>query len=325
MTGRLVGIGVLCAAIALAQPKGNCVRLGTPLGNPNAGVPISVGIAADQPPGHQPSPDTVVLDVQLPKMYFDAGEPVVLTTHLHTRGGVDMDGGDMAVDDSVVAGPMDHDEQQKGRKHGQAKGNGQHQAALDNSPGEHNLTVWRDAVDAHGNSVHQAVAGFYVVATGEITFLDVGSVHPVGDLLVVELKARSTGGVFVVSATLASGPIAVARAETQVQLSPGKATIELPFAKADIVEAGPYRLVDVMAHGGMGLGMAAAPHDIGEPFQAAHADHEPEPLRNEEGALVGGPYGPAPDLQPPSPPVPDPQPLSVIPTPPAEWGEPYLP
>jgi hypothetical protein len=315
---RLAVVGALCvAAIAAAQPKGNCVRLGTPIAvPPNA---VSTSVDADQPPSRQSTPDTAVLDVQVPKMYFDAGEPVVLTTLLHTKGGAPLDGGQMDVEDQVVSGPLDHDEQPKGRKYGKATGKGQHQAALDNSPGEHHVIVSRDAVGAHGNSVHRAVAATYVVATGEITFLDVTSVHPVGNLLVVALKARSPeGGIFTITATIASGPIAVARAGTLATVPPGVSTVELPFEQQDIVEPGPYRLVDVTATGGNGTGLAAAPHNVGGPFQAAHADHEPEPARNEEGALVGGPYGPGPDFSqpPPTPEIVEPAPV-VIP----RWPE----
>lgn len=317
---RLIGgLAVVCvAALAAAQPKGNSVRLGVPLATPSNTV--SVAIDGDHPDGARTSHDTAVLDVYLAKLYYDAGEPVVLTTHLHTLGGADLDAGQLDVDDQVTAGPMDEEQQQQARRHGQAVGRGRQQVTLDNRPGEHHLSVFQDTVDAHGDSVHRAVAAYYVVATGELTVLDVGSVHPVGDRLIVELKVHSTGGIFTVSATLASGPIAVAQAATQVTLTPGPATVALPFAQQDIVEPGPYRLVNVTAYGGRGLGLAAAPHDVGRRFQAAHAAHEPAPVRDESGAIVG--TGPRPLALPAPAPPPEPAPV-VIP----EWpqGEPVWP
>lgn len=320
MKRLVLGIAVVCvAAIAGAQPKGNSVRLGVPLNMPTNTV--SVAVDGDQPPGTQSTPDTGVLDVQLPKLIYDAGETVVLTTHLHTRGGADLDGGDMDVDDQVVLGVMDRDQKQKPRRHGQRKGKGQHAVVLDNSPGEHRLVVSANALDKHGTSVHRAAAASYTVATGELQFLDVGSVHPVGNLLVVEIKVRAPqGGSFGISATIASGPIAVARADTWADLKPGVSIIELPFAQANIVEAGPYRLVDVTATGGASEGgpaIVAVRDTLGRPFQAAHADHEPEPSRNEEGAYVGiGPVSPAADPNAQPPPPPEPAPV-VIP----DWPE----
>ena len=297
MQRLIVGIGVLCAAaIAVAQ---HSVRVGSPLEHPNLPNTISNSADADQPPGHQSSPDTVVLEAQLPKRYFDAGEQVILTTHLHTRGGADVDGGDVQVDDQVAADAMDPDRRHLSPRKGQAKGKGQHQVVLDNSPGDHYLTVQTSALDRHGNSIHRATADFYTVATGEIRFIDIGTPHPVGSALVVPLKAVSPkGGSFNVSATLASGETAVARADTFVNLKSGATTIDLYFQQSDIVEPGPYRLANVTATGGNAgpAAFAAVPHDVGQTFQAAHAAGEPPPHRNEQGEFVGGPYGPPADV-----------------------------
>jgi hypothetical protein len=318
-----IGIAVICVAtLAAAQPKGNSVRVGAPLSM----SPTTVTVAADagQPPGRQSTPDTVVLDVDKPKLQYDAGETVLLSTHLHTQGGADLDG-DVAVDDDATTGPMDSSPKHKPRRHGVAKAKGRQHVTLDNSPGEHRLIVWADTVDSHGNSVHRAAADYYVVSTGEMQLLDVGRVHPVGDLLVVELKVKVKGqgvAVFDVQATLASGAIAVAQAGTEVTLGPGPATIELPFAQRDIVEPGPYRLVNVTVTGGSGEapGLVAAPRDVGKPFQAKHADHEPDQPRNADGELVGTGRDVA-DLHAPPPPDQEP-PAAVIPPLPPEYGYP---
>lgn len=318
-----IGIAVICVAtLAAAQPKGNSVRIGAPLSAP----PTTVTVAADanQPPGRQSTSDTVVLDVDKPKLQYDAGETVLLSTHLHTKGGDELDG-DVAVDDDATAGPMDSTPKRKPRRHGLAKGRGHQQVTLDNSPGEHHLIVWADTVDRHGDSVHRAAADYYVVSTGEMQLLDVGRVHPVGDLLVVELNVQvkgQVGAVFDVQATLASGNIAVAQAGTQVTLGPGAATIELPFAQRDIVEPGPYRLVNVTVTGGGGEtpGLVAAPRNVGQPFQAKHADREPDQPRGPDGERVGTGRDVA-DLNAPPPPDPAP-PAAVIPPLPPEYGYP---
>jgi hypothetical protein len=281
---RWIIIGLVCvAAIAGAQPKGNCVRLGVPLSTPSNVVSVT---ADPNTPGRQSSPDDVVLDVQLPKLYFDAGEAVTLTAHLHTRGGTDIDTADVAVEDEVRAGPLEQGAS-KGRRKGRAQGHGRHAVSLDTSPGEHYVIVYADAV-VNGTSVHRGVQTTYLIATGHLRFLDVGSPHPVGELLVVPLNVVAPhGGDFVIAATIASGQTAVAQATTQVTLEPGASTVELPFAQQDMVEPGPYRLVDVKAHGGESGGLVAVPQAVGQPFQAAHADHEPPFQRNEEGAYVG--------------------------------------
>jgi len=309
MNGLIAGIIVVfVGALALAEPgKGNSVRLGTPLAKPNTTV---IGVVDPDQPGQPVSTDSIMFDAQLSKLIYDAGETVTLTTHLHTRGGTDLDGGTVSVDDRVSEGPMDHDHSDN-RQHGKAKGHGQHAVILDNSAGEHHLTVSTDAVDHRGNPVHRSVGQFYVVATGDLRFLDVGTVHPEGTKLVVPLKVVSPkGGIFVISATLATDTVAVARAENQVTLEPGASTVAVYFEQSDIVEPGPYRLVEVSAQGSgeTSPNFAAAPHDIGAPFQASHAQGEPPPHRDEDGHLVGGPYGSGPDLS-------QPPPTEVIPAP----------
>ena len=313
---RVIAGMVICAAtIAGAQPKGSSVRLGAPLSTLTATV--SSAVDPERPSAKQSSSDTAVLDVSLPKLFFDASEPVTLTAHLHTRGGADIDGADVAVDDQVRAGPMEQDEP-KPRRKGLAKGKGRYAVPLDNAPGEHHAIVFVDAV-VNGNSVHRGVATSYTVASGELRFLDIGSPQPLGSLLVIPLKVVAPlGGIFTISATIASGQTAVARADTMATLKPGAATVELPFAQQDIVEPGPYRLVNVTANGGANGGLVAGPCDVGQPFQAAHAAHEPPPLRNEYGEIVG--VGPKFDPNA-IPPLPTPAPV-VIPEP---EGEPVYP
>jgi hypothetical protein len=280
MKRLVVGAVVGVAALAVAQPKGNCVRLGTPLAPP-APTLVSVGGEAGQL-----SPSTVVLDATLPQLVFDAQDAPTLTVHLHTRGGQDLDGADVAVDDTMRAGPMEADVTVPRRK-GLAAAHGRSTVALDATPGEHHVAVYADVV-VDGGSVHRGAALSYVVASGELRFVSAGDPHVVGDRLVVPVKVVAPqGGDFMVSATIASGQVAVARSETMVNLGPGAATVELPFAQSDIVEPGPYRLVNVTASGGANGGIVATPRDLGGTFEAAHADHEPGYLRNDEGAVVG--------------------------------------
>jgi len=307
----IIFILVCVVASGVAAQQGNSVRLGAPLAPPPTNDIASM-VDMDQPPGSTSSPDTAVLDVHLPKLYYDAGEPVVLDTHLHTRGGADIDGGTLTVEDTVQTDIMDHEsDRNPGKRYtGAKKGRGHYGVALSNQPGEHHLIVSTDAVDRYGNSVHRAVATYYVVANGTIKVLDVGSPQPRGTLLVVPLTVVAPGGgQFHVSATIASGTIAVARSETLVTVKPGASTIEMPFAQQDIVEPGPYRIVNVTVQQDGAL--AFGPHDVGGLFQAAHARGEPPRRYTDDGALAGGPYGSPPDFSPPppTPAIPEPQPL----------------
>lgn len=323
MKPLVVGMVSCVAAVAYAQHGGNCVRLGTPL------TPPGVAASIDTDPAERQATDAV-LDVSMPKLYYDAGEPVILDTHLRTRHGGDLDGGAVTVDDQqVTVDALDRGHPGKQKQKGQARGHGRHAASLDNAPGTHSVVVSATGRDATGHLVRRGRALTYVVATGEIQFLDVTAVRPVGDALAVTLKVKTRDeGIFTISATLASGSTAVAEATRQVTIEhPGVSTVDLYFQQSDIVEPGPYRLVNVTANGGAAgaAALAAAPHDVGRLFTAAHAAHEPEPHRNDEGALVGGPYGPAPGPEAAAPIPEAADPLSVIPPPPTEFGEPYVP
>jgi hypothetical protein len=326
MKSLIVGIAVWAASVALAQHGGNCVRLGTPLLHQ-----ASVAASIDTNPAEQAT--DAVLEVSLPKVYYDAGEPVLLDTHLRTRRGGDLDGGDVTVDDQHVnADPFDLGHPGKQKQKGQARGHGRHTVSLDNAPGMHSIIVNEAGRDGSGHPIKRGYPLTYVVATGELQFLDVTGTRPVDDALAVTLKVKTRAeGIFTISATLASGSTAVAEATRQVTIDhPGVSTVDLFFQTADIVEPGPYRLVNVLANGGDTgpAALAAAPHDVGRSFNAAHADHEPAPLRNEEGALIGGPYGPVPDSPAEASAIEEPgpnDPLSVVPPPPPEFGEPYIP
>ena len=48
-----------------------------------------------------------------------------------------------------------------------------------------------------------------------------------------------------------------------------------PYTKLPFATPGPYRLVDVFAHGGSGTGMAAAPHDVAPLVTLASASASP--------------------------------------------------
>lgn len=257
---------------------------------------VAVAVDGDQPPDSQ---GDAVLEVQLPKAHFDAGEVPTLGVRMHTRGGKDLRPS-VEVEDLYQAGIMD-----RGKPGPRRKG-----TALDNRPGDHSVTVWADALDEHGNSVHRATVISYSVATGDLKFIDVGSVHPAGPMLVVPLKVVAPhGGVFVLSGVLATATTAVARADTTADLKPGVSTVELRFALAHIYEAGPYHLTNVFASitNEVGATLAAAPQDVGGPFQAPHVNAAPPPLP------------PTPDFSGPPPPPfsPTPIPPGMNPVPPA--------
>jgi hypothetical protein len=303
---RIICIAIcVVASLAMAQ-QGSSVRVGGPLTPPPAND-ISSAVDMDQPPEAVSSSDTAVLDVHLPKLYYDAGDAVVLDTHLHTRGGADLDGATLTVEDTVRGGVMDTNRPEPKHYKGNAKGHGHYQAALSNEPGQHYLIVSTDAI-YRGNSTHRAVASSYVVATGSINVLGIGDPEPRGALLVVPLKVVAPhGGAFEVSATIASGNTAVARADTHAVLENGAGVVELPFAQQDIVEPGPYRIVGVTIQEDGTL--AYGPHDVSGSFEAAHANGEPPKRYTDDGALAGGPYGPTPDFSqpPPTPVIPEPQ------------------
>jgi len=277
-------IVMLCAATAAAQTT----RLGQPLSEVVQPPPrASAAADGDQLPPASVSEDDGVLDVSLPKANFDAGEHVPLGVRLHTRGGKDLRPS-VEVEDFYQTGQMDrgtHGPRHKGMQ-------------LDNRPGSHTVTVWADALDTHGNSVHRGTMITYEVATGDVKFLDVGGVHPAGPMLVVPLKVVAPhGGTFQISAVLATATTAVARAETMADLKPGAATVELRFALADIYEPGPYHLTNVFATGTNEGGpmLAAAPQDVGGAFQAPHVNGEPPPPPPQGwDGVVPTPFSPTP-------------------------------
>jgi hypothetical protein len=305
-----------CASAAVAQ----CVRIGAPL----SGFSQDGSITADSDPdqlGAVPASPVAdpVLDISLPKLMFDAGDPVVLATHLHTRAGTDVDGGDVTVIDQFSKSNDPHTQFKKPMK-GQAQGHGKHAIVLDNAPGEHFLTVSSDAV-INGNSVHRAIGYSYVVSTGSVKFIDVGTPRSEGESFIVPLKVICTkpGGEYAfISAVLASGQTAVARSDVGVNLKPGASTVDMPFNYADLVESGPYRLVEVFARESdpmLGPQLAAAPRAVGKPFDGLRAGtgHEPtgegsmDSVRRNAPPIVPTPYGQgdteiAPDsLQPDAP------------------------
>jgi hypothetical protein len=282
---RLMTTIVMLSAAAVAAQT---VRLGQPLSVVRQPPPV-VSAAADlgQPPPGATSEDDGVLEVGLPKGSFDAGEAVPLTVRLHTRGGADLHP-TVEVEDFYQIGQMDRGTQGPRRKGTQ----------LDNRPGIHNVTVWADAVDAHGNSVHRGAIISYEVATGDLRFVDVGGVHPAGPVLVVPLKVVAPrGGTFTISGILATATTAVARAETHGDLQGGAATVELRFRLADIYESGPYHLTNVFATGTNEGGpmLAAAPQDVGRPFQAPHVQGEPPPPPPQGwDGVIPTPFSPTP-------------------------------
>jgi hypothetical protein len=267
MKNGLMMVVMLYAASATAQT----VRLGLPLDKVMQPPPgASVAADMDQPPPAATSEGDCVLDVSLPKANYNAGEPVPpVGVRMHTRGGKDLHP-TVEVEDFYRVGQMDRGTDGPRRKGMQ----------LDNRPGSHTVTVWADALDAQGNSVHRGTIITYEVATGDVAFLDVGGVHPDGPMLVVPLKIVAPhGGTFQISGILATTTIAVARADTSADLQPGAATVELRFALEHIYEPGPYHLTNVFATGSNDGGpmLAAVPQDVGGPFQAPHMNGEPPP------------------------------------------------
>lgn len=229
----LIAVVGLCAVAQAGEtPHATTTRVGAPVTTPQLTITDYTGMDAP-PPGTSPSGDPQ-FDVSLPKQVYDAGEPVVLTTHLHGRTG-DIDGGTVIVED-------DH---ARGNAHGQAKGKGRHAATLDTTPGEHFLTVSSDAV-IDGTSVHRAASHHYVVANGHVKIVTVGAPHVSADALLVPLTMVSKPGGWVnVSATLTTATTVVARTELGLHLDKGTTVVDVPFPHADLVEPGPYQLVDV--------------------------------------------------------------------------------
>lgn len=312
----LVGVALAAAVAAQAQVTSSVTgRVGTPLTQGATTITGSVdpqaALAGNQSPAADP-----VLDVSLPKQDFEPGETIVLTTHLHTRAGADVDG-DVHVMDTTARNDGHTQMKQHPMVKAQPKGHGRHTVVLDNTPGEHTIAVESDAV-VNGNSLHRMTSHYYVVATGKVKVLGVDKVSTTVDgMLVVPVKVVSTEREYVsVQGVLASGNTAVAQAKVGVQLDKGATTVPLTFRLADLVEPGPYRLVNVVAMMGSDLGpeLAAAPGTVGQPFNVAGGGHghEPPPLRNERGEVVGGPYGdpntppvdafaPRPEDDPPQP------------------------
>jgi hypothetical protein len=144
MNRLIATIGLLWAALAVAQTA----RLGQPLSDV-VQPPPAIGVVADpnQPPSARSSEDDAVLELTLPKAAFDAGEAVTLGVKMRTRSGAALHPA-IETEDLYQTGVMDRGA--RARKRG---------TALDNRPGDHTVTVYADAVDAHGNSVHRATPG----------------------------------------------------------------------------------------------------------------------------------------------------------------------
>ncbi|HVO25034.1 MAG TPA: hypothetical protein VMW56_15535 [Candidatus Margulisiibacteriota bacterium] len=232
----LILLVAFCAAPAFAgaTPHATTTRVGAPLTPTQLTLTDYTGMDAPAP-GTSPSGDPA-FDVTLPKLAYDAGEPVILTTHLRGHAG-DIDGGTVTIEDEH-GGPV---------RHGKPQGNGHHTVVLDASPGEHFVVVSSDAV-VGGNSVHRATSYHYVVANGHVK-IAVEAPHVSADTLLVPLTLTAKqAGLVSVSATLATTTTAVARADASVQLDRGTTTVDLPFPHADLVEPGPYRLVNVTVH-----------------------------------------------------------------------------
>lgn len=324
MNRFLIVGAVLCCAVAARANEAPRVTMSTTgrIGSPIvpdawAASPATASVNPEHALGQRPaSPvDDPVLDVLLPKQFFNAGESVVLTTHLRGRDGTDIDGAEITVTDNYSRGEQVPTQQQF---KGQARGHGRHAVTLDTTPGEHFLTIAADG-KVHGNDVHRATSHMYTVATGSVAITDVGKVRSDGAMVTVPLSVTAQRPVYVtITATLAAKQIAVAHAQVGAWIDAGASTLDLAFRLADLVEPGPYRVVHVMAmvtDRMAGPEIAAVPDTVGHPFNingGGHG-HEPPPLTNERGEVVGGPYGnpntppvdafaPRPEDDPPQPP-----------------------
>lgn len=264
----------LCAFAAHAGPpqvtQGSTNRIGGPL------KPWK--FARDRQPG--PAANPLVLDASLPKQFFDAGEPIVLTVTF-----VD---GTVTVSDEYTRNEVDDPKAPQVIK-ATAKGRNTYVATLDMSPGKHTLTIDGDAV-FNGRPLRGHDSQVYTVATGAVRITDVGKVRSDGATIAVPLLITSTKGAYVnITGTLVAGNTEVARADVGAQIDVGASSIDLTFRQADLVEPGPYRLTKVMAMvpaptGGADL--AAAVENVGHPFNIAGGGHgkEPQPPTDQFGA-----------------------------------------
>jgi len=286
MTRLIVGLMVVGAcALAYAAPtvlSATTTRLGGPLADLDPQLTVSDAVGNGQDPAQRTSPPgDPVLDVSLPKQLYNAGEPVVLTTHLHGAAG-DIDGAVITVEDAHGLSGDTRAHYPDTVRHGQAVGQGRHTTQLDTTPGEHVITVSADAV-VNGNSVHRSTTHAYTVADGHVKVIDVGTPYvTTDDVLHVPLKLVCTAGTawVKVSAVLASGPTAVARADVSANVQAGAAVVDLPYRHADLVEPGPYRIVRVVVEDSderMGPQLAAAADAVGQPFNVALAPTGREP------------------------------------------------
>ena len=276
MNRTIVGVGaalIACVAYA-AQPTSSATgRVGVPLSTlqPDATISASVDPAAVVAGDRSPADDPV-LDVGLTKQMFEPGEPIVLTTHMHSRAGKDVEGANVQVIDTTTRSVGDTDLKRHAPAKAQAKGHGRHALTLDNTPGEHHVTVFAEA-----GSVHRTTSRFYTVATGKVKILDVGKVQTTANGMVeVPLKVVCQQREFVeISAVLASGDTAVAQASVGGMLDAGASTMPLTFRLADLVEPGPYRLVNVVARisSDLGFELAAAPGAVGQSFNVVGSGH----------------------------------------------------
>jgi hypothetical protein len=295
-------VGAVCLGALTAQAgtppqviQTSTARVGSPM-RPDAWGPTSTRAAVnpDDAQGAQSPADDPVLEATLPKLLFDAGEPVDLSISLQSRTGGGIEGADIGVEDEYTRKSLDR------RSHGRrqtatSQGHGQYHVTLDNSPGEHTLTI-RGTATFRGHTVHRATSSSYTVASGAVTIVGMGKVRIKGPMVVVPLyvTCRQAGYVSI-SATIANKDSLVANVQVGAFLDAGASTVDLTFRQADLVEPGPYQLVKVMAmvSDDQGGTLAAALNMVGHPFNVAGGGHghEPPPATDDRGQIVGGPYG----------------------------------
>jgi hypothetical protein len=252
---------ITCAPAPAAEIKSQqTARVGTPETAPDPVVrgPVDPGdLDRAQTPSNVGDP---VLEVRMEKDVYEAGEPIELNTRLNRRDKSGVEDADVRaiVDDKRT---IKLARKVKGQK-------GEYVAPLDDTPGEHNLEVYADAV-VDGTSVHRATSYFYVVANGNVRVKDHGRVRIDATTVRVPLELSVTAhGYYTIDGTLVARGIIVAYAKTGAFIEPGEDTVDLTFNRADLVESGPYalRAVTVTQSGPSGRQIATAPRQVGEPF-----------------------------------------------------------
>ena len=271
MNSRMILLMLMLDAFASASVPAaqvdsqRTVRVGTPDSEPDPAVvgPVDPGdLDRAQTPGNVGDP---TLEVRMEKDVYELGEPIELNTRLNRRDKSGVEGADVRVivDDKRTI--------QLSRKvTGQ---NGEYVAPLDDTPGEHNLEVYADAV-IDGNSVHRATSYFYVVANGNVRVRDHGRVRIDATTVRVPLELTvKAHGYYQVAGTLVAQGTTVAYADVGAFIDPGEDTVDLTFNRADLIEPGPYKLraVTVTQYGPGGRQIATAPRQVGEAFDVPRA------------------------------------------------------